>query len=85
MRHLKKPDVAGLFYPDHEVELNQLLDQFLDSSGNTSFPKKLASLNIPHEVITYSNSGHGFLTEDYNDMFIRIFNFIDKYTKWKKN
>jgi acetyl esterase/lipase len=56
-------------------------DQFLDSSGNTSFPKKLASLNIPHEVVTYPNSGHGFLTEDYNDMFIRIFNFIDKYKK----
>ena len=54
-------------------------DQFLDSSGNTSFPKKLALANIPHEVRTYPNSGHGFLTEDYNDMFIRIINFIEKH------
>ena len=54
-------------------------DQFLDSSGNTSFPKKLTSFNIPHKVVTYPNSGHGFLTKDYNDMFTKIFNFIDKY------
>jgi len=56
-------------------------DQFLDSSGNTSFPKKLASFNIAHEVITYPNSGHGFLTEDYNDMFYKIINFIEKHKK----
>ena len=37
--------------------------------------------NIEHEIITYPNSGHGFLTEDYNDMFYKIINFIEKHKK----
>ena len=52
MRHLKKPDVAGLFYPDHEVELNQLLDQFLDSSiEDGPIPRAIIA---PHAGYIYS-------------------------------
>mgnify|MGYP004054967339 CR=1 FL=1 len=37
--------------------------------------------NIDFTLANYPNSGQGFLTEDYNDMFKTIFLFIEQHKK----
>ena len=42
---------------------------------------ELKKYSIDFTLANYPNSGHGFLTEDYNDMFKRIFLFIEQHKK----
>ena len=63
---------------------------FLGSGAKDPFvtPAIIASLKrtmdqhaIAYEDASYPNSGHGFLAEDYEDMFQRIFRFIEVHTR----
>jgi acetyl esterase/lipase len=54
-------------------------DQFGGQEKLDALTSVLSENNIPYDLASYPNSGHGFLTEDYNDMFKRIFLFIEKY------
>ena len=54
-------------------------DQFGSQEKLDALTSALSENNIPYTLAKYPNSGHGFLTEDYNDMFRKIFIFIEKY------
>jgi acetyl esterase/lipase len=56
-------------------------DQFGSPEKLEALTSILVEHNIPHVLASYPNSGHGFLTEDYNDMFQRIVLFIDRFKK----
>ena len=54
-------------------------DQFGSQDKLNALTSALSESNIPYTLAKYPNSGHGFLTEDYNDMFRKVFLFIEEY------
>ena len=56
-------------------------DEFGSPEKLNLLTSELKKYNIDFTLANYPNSGHGFLTEDYNDMFKRIFLFIEQHKK----
>jgi acetyl esterase/lipase len=56
-------------------------DQFGSQEKLNALTSALSENDIPYDLAKYPNSGHDFLTEDYNDLFQRISIFIEKYKK----
>lgn len=54
MKHVRKAAVAGMFYPDHESDLSEMVDKFIsDASAEDIVPKAVIA---PHAGFVYSGS-----------------------------
>lgn len=65
---IRRPTVAGSFYPVKKVELDRLLDGFLDSVPRQKNDKELRMLIVPHAGLVYSGQtaawGFGQIEKD---------------------
>jgi AmmeMemoRadiSam system protein B len=54
MDSIRKPAVAGTFYPDEPGELKEMVEKFLDEAEEKKIPGKLRALISPHAGYVYS-------------------------------
>jgi len=75
MKAIRKPAVAGAFYPGDEKVLAQMINGFLNESVSVKLPGKLKAIVVPHAGYIYSGivAGAGF----------KLLKELDKEKKWK--
>ncbi len=59
---MRKPAVAGMFYPEKKEELKKIVDGFLERGKGVKFQGELKALIVPHAGYVYSGivAGAGF-------------------------
>jgi len=59
-RAVRKPAVAGQFYPSQPDRLRSMVEEFVDGSGVEPAPDKVAALVVPHAGYVYSGQTAGY-------------------------
>jgi MEMO1 family protein len=75
MSYTRYPAVAGRFYPDQPVVLNQLLDQYLSEAPAPDLQQNLRVIVAPHAGYIYSGPTAGYS--------YRQLESLDPETHWK--
>lgn len=75
MNSIRKPAVAGAFYPGDPEELGKMIKDFLAAAKDIKIPGKLKALIVPHAGYIYSGPTAAFgykLLSNYADQFSKI-------------